>query len=278
MSSTGTRVGTCRAPQEDMSRWPRRKERIRLATAHAEQTLANTARKRRGIIATSWIAGAAVAVALLSVGRVGAQARDPLFGATTAAPLVTGAGGTSAFLDGLRVLEAELLTRRYGPLAIAPGLQAPAASEHRRDVAAHGDHRVRFFRGLQVRQLGSPRSLLGESSPTDGTLGVLPGTLLAARFGIAGYGVGGYALLGGGTFKVFEHGAEPNDVQRNEVVDSTRVFGFVGAGAELRVHRWLVGAFEITYGRLEGRANGGVVAPDPNDGVRTAVIALRIQY
>jgi len=73
----------------------------------------------------------------------------------------------------------------------------------RRDVVARSDERVRFFfRGLQIRQLGAPRNLVGAASPTDGTLGALPGTLAAGRFGIIGFGVGGYAVLGAGTFKV----------------------------------------------------------------------------
>lgn len=206
-----------------------------------------------------------------------ARADDPLLGPSTHATPRARWQPRSVFTEVIEDVEDRLVnTRRPGmPEMIGP----PRTAVVRRDVLTRIDDRpLRFLRGVQVRRSGGADQVLGPALPVDLVSGVLAGTLLAFRVGLEGGLIGAYGIAGGGTFTTFHHGAGRRD---DPIVITTRSspYGFVGLGAELRVHRTLLVAAELDWGRLAtGSAEERLMAPAPTETVRTAVFALRVDY
>lgn len=141
------------------------------------------------------------------------------------------------------------------------------------------ERRFRLFQDLQVRRGGSASQVVGSGLPVDMVSGVLPGTLLAMRVGGETDRFGAYFILGGGTFTTYRHAIPRRDVDPVLVDTRSTPFGFAGFGAELRIYRAMMLAGEVNWGNiLDHRDGERLMAPDPGDTVRSAALALRVDY
>lgn len=162
--------------------------------------------------------------------------------------------------------------------SVHPG-ESPRPQVTRRDVITRIDDRpLHFFRGVQVRHGASADHVLGPASPVDRVSGVLPGTLLAFRVGAEGGLLGAYTIAGAGTFTAYRHGTPRGDGEPIQVTTRSVPYGFVGVGAQLRLHRTALFAAEVDWGRIAVGRSDRVLSPDPTDVVRTAVFALLFEY
>lgn len=219
--------------------------------------------------------GAAFAVAVVATAS---HARDPYFG-PSAYPGATPVGGSRVLVDAVEEIERRFV-RSDRPGVRGVGLPPPGPAVVRRDLVTRLDDRtLRLFHGLQLRRSGAADHVIGPGLPVDLVTGVLPGRLLAFRLGAALGPVGAYGIVGGGTFTSYRHHAPQSDADPMLVTTGSSGFGFVGLGAELRLHRAVVVAAEVDWGRVaERRDHGRLVAPDPAETVSTAVCAVRIDY
>jgi hypothetical protein len=167
-----------------------------------------------------------------------------------------------------------------------PGLPLPNNEPRlsdRREILAREpgepERRLRLFRDLQVRRGSTAAQLMGSGLPVDVVSGVLPGTLMAMRVGGEARGVGGYFIFGGGSFTTYRHTIPRRDVDPLLVDTRSMAFGFLGFGTELRLYRELVLAGEVNWGNiLDQRDADRIIAPGPGNTVRSAAIALRVDY
>lgn len=125
---------------------------------------------------------------------------------------------------------------------------------------------MELFHGLFVRQGTSMLSV-----------GLLPGKLLGWRLGAETHGITAYTVVGGGSFTAFRHEHGGREADPASITTRSMPYGFVGLGAELRLHRTVFAAAELDWGRL-ATGDRRVLAPDPGELVSTAVFALRIAY
>jgi hypothetical protein len=147
-----------------------------------------------------------------------------------------------------------------------------------RDVGEE-ERPFRLFRDLQVRRSGSAAHIVGTGMPVDVVSGVLPGTLLAMRVGAESHGFGLYSIAGGGTFTAFQHVIPRRDIDPMQVETRSVPFAFFGLGSEVRLYRAVVIAGEMNWGNvIIGRSTDRVVAPAADETVRSAALALRVDY
>lgn len=213
-----------------------------------------------------------LSVGLLAVTATSARADDMLLRPATGGLPTTTWEPHTGFSEVVEDVEERLMhIRRPGEPELRPLT--------RRDVITRIDDRpLHFFRGVQVRHGASADRVLGPASPVDRVSGVLPGTLLAFRVGAEGGLLGGYTIGGAGTFTAYQHGTPHGDGEPIQVTTRSVPYGFVGVGAQLRLHRTALFAAEIDWGRIAVGRGDRVLSPDPTDVVRTAVFALLFEY